>query len=314
MEPLSIAELETFELLRHVRTESLERLQLRAELQAVAPGEALLEAGRSNTTLYLVRSGSFEVRLDSAESRAIAVISRGESIGELSVLDHKPTSAHVIAREVSVVLAVPEEEVWNLLEHSHSFAVNLLLKLGDRLRTQNRTISAQIQRREEAFEHAARYDPLTGIHNRSWLDAALPRWIERHASTGAPLSLILADVDHFKLYNDNYGHRVGDAVLTAAARALQRVLRQGDRVARYGGDEFVVLLPETDMRRACATAERLRESLRQASPSAADPPITLSMGIAQLRADQDAGTLVDAADSALYAAKAAGRDTVRWRS
>jgi len=316
MDPLTLEELERFELLTHVRREHLERLLTHAELRPLHTGDALLEAGQSNSTLYLVRSGRFGVHLTDPSTRPVASISHGESIGELSVLDQRPTSAYVVAQEPSVVLAIPEDEVWILLERSHSFAVNLLLNLGDRLRNQNQTISAQILRREEAFERAARYDPLTGVHNRHWLDQALPSWIGQHEATGSPLSIILADLDHFKAYNDSYGHRVGDAVLAAAAAAMQHVIRQTDRVARYGGEEFVVLLRETDIARAGATAERLREAVGKAQPAVEEhpdlPTVTISMGVAQLQPGQNATALLDAADQALYAAKAAGRNRVRF--
>ncbi len=316
MEPLTLTELERFELLHHVRSEHLERLQTHAELRELSEGDVLLTAGQPNSTVYLVRKGSFGVHLEDPATRPVAIIGRGQSIGELSALDHKQTSAYVIAREASIVLAIPEDEIWTLLERSHSFAVNLLLNLGDRLRHQNRTISAQIKQREEASERAARYDPLTGARNRHWLDEALPRWIERHRTNDSPLSVALVDLDHFKLYNDRFGHRVGDEVLASAAGAMLQVLRQTDRVARYGGDEFLVLLPETDLAQAGATAERLRESIANARPKRADPveipPLTASVGVAQLEPDQGVPALLDAADEALYAAKAAGRNRVRF--
>src|SRR5688572_29099816 len=167
------------------------------------------------------------------------------------------------------------------------------------------------------LEATATTDGLTGIATRRRFDEALAREWRRTARAGAPLSLVLVDVDHFKAYNDRYGHPAGDACLRSVASQLAAAARRpGDLVARYGGEEFALLLPGTDSAgaaavagRACAAVERL------AIPhgaSSVGPYVTISAGVATtwLTPSDDVGgaaVLVAAADGALYQAKERGR-------
>jgi diguanylate cyclase (GGDEF)-like protein len=310
--PAPPPDLAGFEILRHVKPERLESLADRGELRWLEPGEALLSAGERNSTLFLVLSGSFSVHVAGAGADPIAIVRSGESLGELSALDQKPVSADVIALEPCCVLAVPEQELFGLLETSHAFSINLLLKLVDRLRSTNLAIRESVQLREEAIERAAECDGLTGLQNRRWLDAVLPRWIERHARSGRPLSLALADLDHFKDVNDRHGHPTGDRALAGVAEALRSALRQTDRIARYGGEEFAILLPDTDLERGKATCERLCERVAETEVRGARgealPRLTISIGVAQWSHGLDGAALIGAADSALYRAKRAGRN------
>ena len=158
-------------------------------------------------------------------------------------------------------------------------------------------------------------DGLTGIANRRRFDEALAREYRRHARGGALLSLVLIDIDHFKAFNDRYGHIQGDACLRRVAEALrQNVSRAGDLVARYGGEEFACILAETDATAAAALAERLRRAVaalnipHEASPTAGR--VTISCGAATARCLPGGSPLdlLARADALLYRAKAAGRD------
>jgi diguanylate cyclase (GGDEF)-like protein/PAS domain S-box-containing protein len=158
-------------------------------------------------------------------------------------------------------------------------------------------------------------DGLTGIANRRRFDETLAREYRRHARGGATLSLVLIDIDHFKAFNDRYGHIQGDACLRRVAEALrQNVTRAGDLVARYGGEEFACILPETDAPAAAALAERLRRAVaaldipHEASPTACR--VTVSCGAATRRCLPGGAPLdlLARADEQLYRAKAAGRN------
>ena len=157
-------------------------------------------------------------------------------------------------------------------------------------------------------DRLARHDGLTGIGNRHEFDEALPREFSRAQRTGAPLSLVLMDVDHFKVVNDTHGHQVGDDVLRQIGGVLKRLVRREDLAARYGGEEFVVLLPGIDATGALAFAERLRVEVQEQIEAVR---ITVSAGVAcypdHARNEQD---LVGRADAALYEAKGTGRDRV----
>lgn len=163
-------------------------------------------------------------------------------------------------------------------------------------------------------------DPLTGVANRRHFEAVIDQEIRRAARSGLPLSLLITDIDHFKLYNDRYGHPEGDRCICEVASTLTDGLRRaGDFVARYGGEEFVAVLPATSSEEAALVANRLREAVKARSiPHAAHPSsevVTVSFGTAsiQIEAPFSAALLLAAADQALYDAKHAGRDCVRSR-
>jgi diguanylate cyclase (GGDEF)-like protein len=153
-------------------------------------------------------------------------------------------------------------------------------------------------------------DPLTGTGNRIAMDQSLAREIAVTRRNKAPLSVLMVDVDHFKHVNDEYGHYTGDEVLRAIAQGLKSQLRNIDRVFRYGGEEFVVLLTDTDRETAVQIGERLRSTvLGLAFPHHA-PSLTMSisLGCSTLLAGETADSLVQRADSALYVAKREGRN------
>lgn len=153
-------------------------------------------------------------------------------------------------------------------------------------------------------------DPLTGTGNRIAMDQSLTREIAVTRRNKAPLSVLMVDVDHFKHVNDEYGHYTGDEVLRAIAQGLKSQLRNIDRVFRYGGEEFVVLLTDTDRETAVQIGERLRSTvLGLAFPHHA-PSLTMSisLGCSTLMAGETADSLVQRADSALYVAKREGRN------
>jgi diguanylate cyclase (GGDEF)-like protein len=157
-------------------------------------------------------------------------------------------------------------------------------------------------------------DSLTGLPNRRCFDEVLTTEWQRASRSGATLSLLMVDIDHFKKYNDHYGHLAGDQCLRRVAGVLGRCVRRaGELVARYGGEEFILLLPAADMAYACETAQKCLslmqlEAIRHAgSPTGTE--VTLSIGVACLQPDAtlNASTLIDAADAAMYRAKSGGR-------
>ena len=155
-------------------------------------------------------------------------------------------------------------------------------------------------------------DSLTGVRNRRTLDESLRREMSLARRQGTDLSLMLVDVDHFKEINDSFGHDAGDRVLKAVADAIQQTVRDSDLVFRYGGDEFVVVMPGSDARGAEEVAHRLRQAVKDLTVGKGNARvmIQLSLGVAQAEKSDCDDSFFDRADAALYRAKRAGRNQV----
>jgi diguanylate cyclase (GGDEF)-like protein len=136
------------------------------------------------------------------------------------------------------------------------------------------------------------------------------REVARALHSNKALCLMMIDVDNFKAFNDQYGHTAGDSVLVAVAEALREYLRPTDLVARFGGDEFAVLLPDVQLKQARQTAERIRQQIAGLSPPSLLNAVTVSIGIADRTEHDDVATLVQRADAAMYDAKEGGRNRV----
>jgi diguanylate cyclase len=167
----------------------------------------------------------------------------------------------------------------------------------------------------ESIRHQSVLDPLTMIHNRKYLDEALRDAVQRAQARSAALSLMMIDIDNFKNFNDTWGHQTGDQVLRLVAMTIKKQLRGSDTLARFGGEEFVVILPETDLRDGLVLAESARVSLdaKELLRRSTDErlgKITASFGVASFVPGDTPVSLIERADMCLYAAKEAGRNCV----
>jgi len=275
--------------------------------------ETLIKAGETNTNVYLILSGSFNVHLTPDYSDTVTVLKPGQSIGEIAVIDHQPASAYVSAAEKSRVLVIDEEVMWSLIGSSHAIANNLLVVLSQRLRHGNSVIN-KIKGLLKEYEHNATVDALTSLYNRRWLDNTMVRVMHRCHKNNQAMSVMMLDIDHFKEYNDTHGHLAGDIALRTVSQTIKKYLRPEDMVARYGGEEFFAILPGMDINGTLTVAERLREAIKQTKIVNGDeeplPSITVSIGIAQMFDHDDPHKLIEAADRVMYTAKHTGRDKV----
>jgi diguanylate cyclase (GGDEF)-like protein len=187
-------------------------------------------------------------------------------------------------------------------------------ELQARLRSGERLLALQenLLQVQEALRHQATHDDLTGLWNRAMVRQHLTAEISRAKRAGKPVAVVLADLDHFKQVNDTFGHQAGDAVLREATARLRLALRIYDSIGRYGGEEFLIVLPDCDTDAAVIVAERARACV--ATPmriNDVDMPLSVSLGVASTRTSpEDADDLIRAADEALYRAKAGGRNRV----
>jgi diguanylate cyclase (GGDEF)-like protein len=185
------------------------------------------------------------------------------------------------------------------------------LVAAERVVALHRTIEEQ----RRVLQLQATHDALTGVYNRLRLDEDLAALVARAQRYGHDFCVALLDVDRFKAYNDTYGHLAGDDALRTVAAELQASVRTGDAVYRYGGEEFVLLLPDQDLARATVAVERVRRAVRAAGMTSAGSEhgvVTVSAGLAECTGSpaDSSKRLLDTADQALYSAKAQGRDRV----
>ena len=197
-----------------------------------------------------------------------------------------------------------------LTYHMRSIAQRVLDGIG--LQLSNASLASQLSAALQLVQREAGTDSLTGQPNRRALDELLKQQVNVSHSTGRTFSVLLLDIDHFKLVNDTHGHGAGDDTLRAFAQRVREHLRQGDTCARYGGEEFVVVLPGTTLVAALEVAERLRQGVAEASlMSVPLVRTTVSIGAAQYLPGETVEQLLARADTAVYAAKRGGRNQVR---
>lgn len=207
-----------------------------------------------------------------------------------------------------------------LLEHANQSLValnndyELIVRQLQSLIEEKEVLERQLKEANEQLAKEATTDPLTGLPNKRALNRALNRDLASAARSGDPVSILVVDIDHFKRFNDDFGHSTGDEVLQLVGNLLAGCMRGGDYPARFGGEEFVVVLPSTDIAGARLAGERVRKAIEMMQhPNPAVPNITASIGIATISGPDCASRaqeLFDTADTALYSAKAAGRNRV----
>lgn len=276
-------------------------------------GEVVISQGQVNHSCYFILSGSLRIHLDTVDSPPLSVLYPGESVGEISLLDGELASAHVICHEACELLVLPDETFWSLISASHDFSRNLLFLTIRRLRNSNVSMSASFKKQRE-FQLTATIDDLTGLYNRRWLKKMLDRQMRRSQYSKDPLSILVIDVDHFKKFNDNHGHLAGDHVLRLVAQTMINSVRPTDLVTRYGGEEFIIILPNTERAGARVVAERFCHEMSAMTITTKEdlalPKVTVSVGVAQMREGEEMEDLIRRADQALYQAKENGRNRV----
>jgi len=305
--------LSTQNILRGESDVNLKWLLGNSEQRSYDAGDVLLTPDKNNSTLYLVIKGRVQVRLDWQGHQALAYLEAGHCVGEMSIIEGKRPSAIVVTEKNCQLLLIEKNIVWALIERSNSVARNLLYILSSRVRKDNLVIFESRQQ-QAISEKNSKIDALTNLYNRRWLDDHLPRIIQRAQKNQQPFCILMMDIDHFKLFNDNYGHHAGDAALTLVAECLADNIRPYDSAARYGGEEFIILLPDTGATEARIIAERLRERIRHQPIKNIKgkrlPMLTVSIGMAELTLKQDMSSFIETADAALYRAKDNGRNCV----
>lgn len=256
-------------------------------------------------------------RIDKVGARVIGEIDDvvdvlSEALGMTSSYDASLSGA---AKELS--LAKQAEQIKSIIE-------SLLRSTGE-MRESNKTLEdrlilakseiSNLQQSLEAIRAESLTDPLTGLGNRKYFDRMIGMAVQSALASGEPLSLLLFDIDHFKSFNDSYGHLTGDQVLRLVGLSLKQTIKGQDITARYGGEEFAVVLPNTALRQALTVADHIRRAvmakeLKKKSTGEILGRVTISVGVSMLKQGDDTEALIERADSCLYAAKRNGRNRV----
>ncbi|HHX34260.1 MAG TPA: GGDEF domain-containing protein [Gammaproteobacteria bacterium] len=293
-------------LFQHIDSVSLKKILALFTEHTLERGTLLLSPNETNNYLYLVVDGLLSIHLSDTTTPPIIFLTTGDYAGEVSFIDHQNPSAYVVANQRSTVLRLHRRDLPKIYDITPIIHHNLLSILCGRIRSSNHSL--------QHSEQNAHIDSLTGIPNRRWLDYAFQRERKHCLDNQLPLCMIMLDVDHFKDYNDTHGHLAGDLVLQFSALLLREQLRPHDSIARFGGEEFVALLPDLNLAEAALVAERLRKCLAslQHLPNIHPvlPCVTISLGVAQLNADDQLSCILHKADQALYQAKQQGRNRV----
>ena len=294
-------------LLSSAEAPALEPLLRRCRQVQVERGAVVLEGNIQNNAAAILLEGRLSVLLQPDGGTQVGSVEVGELVGEVSALTGSPTSAWVIAAEPSRLLELERDTLLELANRSHQFAVRMLETVCSRLYSSNlRALSSDTASRE--FQHKAYFDQLTGLRNRTWLSQHLPDLLNSQQRTDEGLHFFMVDIDHFKRFNDTWGHAAGDQVLVAVGQALTSVVRPGDHVVRVGGEEILVLA------RSATVGERLRQAVEQRQValegSAELLQVTISVGGARHQPGEPGETTLERADQALYRAKNGGRNRV----
>ena len=259
--PISRNEFSQLELFKNVQFEKLAGFLLRCSVKSFEKGEKLLDPESTKRAVYIIIEGSIEVLMKSESGGSFTqTITRGHCVGEMSIFDSYPPSATITAKETCRVLVIPADTTLAMLRASHELCLNFLQMLSHRLRTDN-TIVCDEQYHIRCIEENAKIDPMTGLHNRRWLEEMYTREMNRSNRGNFKLTAFMIDIDHFKQVNDTYGHLAGDRILIAVAQSLVRSLRPSDMPVRFGGEEFSVFLPGTTEENAKVIAERIRRNV-----------------------------------------------------
>lgn len=295
--------------------DELDALTKRMKEMSFQKGGVIFREGDRGEELYAIIEGVVKasMTLPTGKEFALADFTAGSFFGDMSIIENEPRSATCTAGTDCRLASLSRNDFNDLIESHPETATKIMFRMlniiSGRLNATGSVLSEMVRWGENARKRSIT-DEFTGLFNRRFFDESLATCIARAKAEGKPLSFVMIDMDRFGQFNKEYGEAFGDALILAASRVFKGSFRSTDILARYGGDEFSFLLPDTDSRKALELCGVMAENLR--AVKFADHPevrITLSMGIAALPEHAgNAAALKEAADRAVYMAKEAGRD------
>jgi diguanylate cyclase (GGDEF)-like protein len=286
----------------------------------IKKNEMLFSEGDEGNEFFIVKSGSIasSIKCPDGSQKEIAVFKPKDFFGEMSIFENAARSATCYSKEDSILYRFQKTDFFKLLKSYPDFAINIMYKMlnitTQRLRNTGNFLSDMVRWGNDASKRAIT-DELTGVYNRRYLDGALEAYFQISKTINKPLTLIMVDLDYFRDINNLYGHETGDKAIIEVAKTFMKHLREQDSMARYGGDEFTVIMRDTEQKDAWNLAEKIRMDMKELTLlkqlSGKINTMSLSMGMASFPKNADnLADLRKKADQALYKAKESGRDRV----
>lgn len=307
--------LNTVEIFSDLAGEEIDILMCRMKQVKCRKDQTLFQEGDAGDELFLILEGTvrISVKLPDGNELTLAEIGEGNFFGEMSIIERAPRSATCRAKEDGSFLSLHAEDFYDLIRRHPVTAMKIMYRMlnivSRRLMNTGSLLSEMVRWGEGARKRAIT-DEFTGLFNRRFLDESLATQTSRAKAQGKALSLVMVDLDHFGTLNKKYGETFCDSIILSAVPVFKKTFREKDILARYGGDEFTFILPDTESKTAQNLCDAVCAGLRKLKfPEHPELIISSSIGIAAL--PEDAETLVELkeqADRALYMAKEQGRD------
>ncbi len=312
--------LSSIEILSSLTAPELESLYFHMNIEEYSEGDTLFNEGESGENMYIILSGSVSISVNTPDGEVleIAEITQGNFFGEMSIFDRVVRSATCSPKCNTKVLSLGASDFFEFINNKPLAGSRIMQKMLNittrRLQNTGTFLSDMVTWGEEARTRAIT-DDFTGLYNRRFLDEVIENRISESLREGYPLSYAMIDLDHFGTLNNEYGQEIGDKVILYVVEAFKRIFTKTDIITRYGGDEFIILFPQTTGIGAFDKCRKMLEEIRKINfTKESDKSIqmvTASVGIASVPDHADsAPVIMELADKALYMAKDAGRDTV----
>jgi len=312
--------LKSTSMLSSLKMSELHQFAQRLELVRYKKDEVVFHENEDGEELYIIKSGSLSVRISLKDGtyKEISVLKEGEFFGEMAIFDNAPRSATCIANEDCEMLRLQKDDFFHMMQLSSHAAINvmknMLHRTTERLNSSGQVITQMVKWGEDASLRAVT-DKLTGVFNRRYLESELDKRFDMATKNGTPLVLVMADMDFFREVNEGYSHEIGDQYIVEVAKVFTGTFRETDIVSRYGGDEFTILLPDTDLEVAMKVNEQVRlnveklDFLKHLEGPELHPSVSLGLSCYP-ETCRTLDELKKQADEALYVAKNSGRNRV----
>ena len=282
-----------------------------------AMGETVFREGDAGDTLYVIIDGiiRISVPLPDGTEFSLATVEKGNFFGDMAIIENAPRSASCKAVADCTLIALSRSDFYGIIEQHPNTALKILYRMmnimAERFKNAGAALSEMVRWGEGARKKAIT-DEFTCLFNRRFLDESFGTYISRALGSAKPMSFVMIDMDHFSTLNKKYGEAFGDKVIFETSKVYKESFRETDILARYGGDEFSFILPDTDSGKAKELCAAMADRLRKVSfPDHPDVAVTLSIGIAAVPETADnAAELKEQADKAVYTSKENGRDAI----